>query len=618
MAGNSSNNNDEQILRFLDLPSSELGNQQPDFSEDDDDWDADPIYLPVSDEETISDGSVSGSIDILDDSAIAGPSNAKRKKTSAPIKSKTVKIKTFKPKIRRATKKQKSKYNHNWNKNIFLPIKHKFDDSSSGIVDPDSYSVPTFEVEFFEKMLPDETLEYIVVETNRQYEYLTSSVPLSEKSRLNQWVPLTVKELKVFIAITLLMVHNKKISIENYWSTDSLHKNTIPNFMSKNRYLLILRLLHFCDNTQPALHGRLSKIKVVVDMFRKSFSQNFQPFRNLCIDESLLLFKGNLSFKQFIPSKRSRFGIKTYLLCDCETGYVLDLIVYTGSDTEILDTEGLGLSGAIVTTLLGPYLNKGHCLFIDNWYSSPSLFTYLHLNKTNACGTVRTDRMGMPQFEDELRVGEREVMNDGTNLVVRWIDKRQVVMITNEHEDEVVRTHKVDYKTKESVIKPKCIQEYNSNMGAVDRTDMMIVNVESIRRTQRWYKKLFFHLVDLSILNSHALYLCRTGKKPTLPQFHLELVRQLLERNVETRLSNSNKGGRPSPGETPLRLTQRHFPSFVPPTEKKTAPCRQCHVCKNTSRREQKRRETRYMCVDCGLALCAAPCFADYHSLKHY
>jgi hypothetical protein len=57
----------------------------------------------------------------------------------------------------------------------------------------------------------------------------------------------------------------------------------------------------------------------------------FSPFQDLVIDKSMALFKGRLMFKQYIKTKRHKFGIKLYVLCDCETGYVLDFIVYTGA-----------------------------------------------------------------------------------------------------------------------------------------------------------------------------------------------------------------------------------------------------------------------------------------------
>ena len=72
----------------------------------------------------------------------------------------------------------------------------------------------------------------------------------------------------------------------------------------------------------------------------------------MVIDESLILFKGRLKFKQYIPSKRHRFGIKMYVLCDCETGIVLNLCIHTGSDIDnITKKHHLGLSGSVVDVL---------------------------------------------------------------------------------------------------------------------------------------------------------------------------------------------------------------------------------------------------------------------------
>lgn len=41
-------------------------------------------------------------------------------------------------------------------------------------------------------------------------------------------------------------------------------------------------------------------------------------------------------------------------------------------------------------------LEKGHYLYIDNWYSSPDLYNKLYKLK-NVCGTVRTNRKHMPK-----------------------------------------------------------------------------------------------------------------------------------------------------------------------------------------------------------------------------
>jgi hypothetical protein len=68
--------------------------------------------------------------------------------------------------------------------------------------------------------------------------------------------------------------------------------------------------------------------------------------------------------------------------------YVFDFTVYTGATTEIVPETEFGISGAVAKTLMGNYLQKGHTLWIDNWYSSPQLFHHLHQDMTNVCGTI--------------------------------------------------------------------------------------------------------------------------------------------------------------------------------------------------------------------------------------
>jgi|UniRef100_A0A2S2R0L1 hypothetical protein len=55
-------------------------------------------------------------------------------------------------------------------------------------------------------------------------------------------------------------------------------------------------------------------------------------------------------------------------------------------------------------------------------------------------------------------------------------------------------------------IKPKHIVEYNRNMSGIDRSDQMISYYSSPKKTIRWYKKVIFHLLDISMWNAYYLY----------------------------------------------------------------------------------------------------------------
>ena len=50
----------------------------------------------------------------------------------------------------------------------------------------------------------------------------------------------------------------------------------------------------------------------------------------MSIDESMIGFKGRLSFLQYMPKKPTKWGMKAYVLADSKTGYTYSWRLYTG------------------------------------------------------------------------------------------------------------------------------------------------------------------------------------------------------------------------------------------------------------------------------------------------
>jgi len=126
------------------------------------------------------------------------------------------------------------------------------------------------------------------------------------------------------------------------WSKNPLFYNsTFPAAMSRNRYQLIHKFLHFADNEDADKDDRLHKIRYVVDYLITKFQEVYTLEREVCIDEQLLLYKGNLNFKQYIPNKRAKFGIKIFSLCDiCDrSGYLWNSEVYVGNNKFLSTTD---------------------------------------------------------------------------------------------------------------------------------------------------------------------------------------------------------------------------------------------------------------------------------------
>lgn len=131
-------------------------------------------------------------------------------------------------------------------------------------------------------------------------------MPLSAHSRLHRWHDITVPEFYIFISIVMLMSRNKHLTIEEHWSTDPLLLSPIfGSLMPRNRFVNILGMLYFCNPFQK-----------VINHARQKYKQLLTPYKNVCVDESIVPFKGRLSMKQYLPKKRNRFGIKLFVLCD--------------------------------------------------------------------------------------------------------------------------------------------------------------------------------------------------------------------------------------------------------------------------------------------------------------
>nr|XP_012145432.1 PREDICTED: piggyBac transposable element-derived protein 4-like [Megachile rotundata] len=321
-------------------------------------------------------------------------------------------------------------------------------------------------------------------------------------------------------------------------------------------------MLHFNNNNVQS-DDPLIKIRPIIDTLKNSFSQSFYPYKDLCIDESLMLFKGWCYFKQFIPSKRCRFGIKSFILCDCTTNYVLDFIVYTGKNTDIVrNFTTIGQSADVVMTLLHPYLEKGHTLITDNWYTSPHLYNVLHKHKTNAFGTVRKNRRGMPHMEGKLTKGQFDYRCTDNLLALKWRYRKNVWMLSSAHEPKMIESGQINYFTGLPKLKPECVVDYNIKMGSADHVDMV-------------------------------------------------LIIQILQKYPQNRKQAG--GGRRSVENLPFRLTERHFPSKTLNAEGKSTR-RKCVVC----RRWEKRKDTPYECKKCDVGLCVDTCFEVYHTQMNY
>lgn len=454
--------------------------------------------------------------------------------------------------------------------------------------------------DFFSFLFDEICLENIVKFTNRNaLDVLSSSTPLSPESRITKWKDLTVPELKTFIGLLLHTGTIKLPRLNDYWKTHRLFGLTcFSKYMSRDRFLLILRCLYFTDNRVREPNNRLKKIQFMIDCFNNKMANVYYPQKELSLDESMILWRGRLLFRQYIKGKKHKYGIKLYTLSDPH-GLILKFLVYCGVHD---DMGGKGHAANVVLKLMEGKLGKGHSLYMDNYYNSFALASKLLANETYCTGTIRMNRKYLPTDVKTANLKKGQTIGryaEGV-LVGKWKDKRDVSYISTEFENEMVEFVNSRGESRQKTLP---IVKYNAFMKGVDRGDMMMAYYPVERKTLRWYKKLFVHVVHMFLLNSYLLckkYAINNGNpRMTFYDFRLSVLENLLPKIEEPRAALPLGG-------TSHTLTKLGLKGNTNRT--KTKNCRSCS-------KRFIRKMTRFVCEGCdgSPGLCPGACFDNYH-----
>jgi len=282
----------------------------------------------------------------------------------------------------------------------------------------------------------------------------------------------------VVLALFMLMGIIQKPTLRSYFSKNYILATPIfGSIISMDQFDSICNFMHFNNNDHTGTYqgpSKLFKIYPVLSHLNTKFQSLYLPGQNIAIiDESLTLWRGILSFREYIPLKSSKFGIKSYELCESSSGYLWSFLIYTGKDT-VLQTAFISgdtnKTAAIVLSLVEPLLEKGRTLWMDSFYNSPALAQRLRSSKTDCVGTRRLSRKDIPQRvkEKKLKKGELVAQRSGPVSVLKWKDKKEMTMISTYHGEE---KRMKQTKCRQGKQKPVSVLDYNENVGGIDLKD---------------------------------------------------------------------------------------------------------------------------------------------------
>lgn len=214
-----------------------------------------------------------------------------------------------------------------------------------------------------------------------------------------------------------------------------------------------------------------------------------------------------------------------------------------------------------------------------------------------------------PNFGRKSTVAFRK----GNTLVLSWKDKRVVTCLTNWNNAGMTSVRRMLRGGVEvTVKKPNVVINYIKYMGGVDRADQLCGTYCFLRKSLKWWRKLFFWGLEICSVNSYLLYKMTKQQRGEQPLCHLRYMKTLVQQltgdfhHARARASTSTSSFEKD------RLNGKLHNIL-------TGVRKDCKVCSQRST-PGKRHQTTYYCDTCpdkpGMHL--GNCFIKYHTKQNY
>jgi hypothetical protein len=464
--------------------------------------------------------------------------------------------------------------------------------------------------EAFQLLITQEIILLLVQETNRRAYLIMSQWNKQNPGKESQWKETDCDEIWAFIGLLILAgVHRaKNESVDELWSM----VNGRPIFratMSQNRFKSLLRFCRFDDTTtrdERLKEDKLAPIRDLWMMFLARLKICYTPAGSLTVDEQLIPTRGRCNFRQYIPSKPGKYGLKIFWCCDSDTAYPLNGEVYLGRQSDAAAAaQDKNRIRNLVKRLVHPWINTGRSITTDNYFTSAELAEDLLGVQTTLVGTIRRNKKEIPPElqPDPHRPEQSSIFCFDRQLtLVSYVPKKghAVILLSSVHHDKAVN----DEKKK----KPEIILYYNDTKGGVDRMDQMVQTYSCKRKTKRWPMTFFFNIIDIGAL---AAFLVWTSKNPEWNNrkqhrrrvFLLQLGHDLVESHLNQRRQQ------PQAIQRDVRLAMQAIGQTVTISKadniSTTGGKKRCQLCP----RERDRKVITH-CTNCNVACCP-----DHHKI---
>ena len=442
----------------------------------------------------------------------------------------------------------------------------------------------------------DEILDIIVTNTNRYISTIRRNFSRERDARDTDRI-----EIKAVIGLLYLagLLRSNRQILEELWSTEGMGVEMFRTVMSLKRFKFLLRCFRF-DNKETRDErkklDKLAPVREIFDLFVENCKKNYCMGQNVTIDEKLEGFRGKCPFRQYIPSKPNKYGIKIFAMVDAKVLYTLNLEIYAGKQPEGPYNVSNAASD-VVLRLARPIFNSGRNITADNWFTSIELIKKLKEKKLSYVGTLRKNKKEIPPCFVQTK--ERKVYSSLFGFseactLVSYIPKKtkNVLLASSMHMDD-----SIDCETGEER-KPEIITFYNDTKFGVDALDKMCGTYNCARNTRRWPMVIFYSMLNISAINGLVVFLGNQNFIKNRREYLRDLVKELTDEEITRRLTKTNLS----------RDLQRKLENYKPSPEHKNAvkspnitnKRKRCITCYGV----KKSRMTQYSCTKCNEYFC--------------
>ncbi|KAJ8403326.1 hypothetical protein AAFF_G00350980 [Aldrovandia affinis] len=162
----------------------------------------------------------------------------------------------------------------------------------------------------------------------------------------DNWKMIDKTDLDAYLGLLLLagVYRSNNEATASLWDAET-GRSIFRATMSLQTFHVMSRVIRF-DNRETRVARRaadkLAPIRELWEKWVDRLSCMYNPGPDVTVDERLLPYRGRCPFKQYIPSKPAKYGIKIWAACDASSSYAWNMQIYTGKPAGGVAEKGQG------------------------------------------------------------------------------------------------------------------------------------------------------------------------------------------------------------------------------------------------------------------------------------